>query len=67
MNKKDEIILKQYEIIRGMAERSLSSIASDFWGTPREPAKTVETQEKQPEQTRPAKPEEPAKEETPEE
>ncbi len=67
MNKKDEIILKQYEIIRGMAERSLSSIASDFWGTPREPAKTVETQEKQPEQTQPAKPEEPAKEETPEE
>lgn len=33
MNKKDEIILKQYEIIRDMTERSLGNIANDLWGT----------------------------------
>ncbi len=34
MDKKDEIILRQYDIIHSMARRSLSSIANDFWGTP---------------------------------
>ncbi len=33
MDKKDEIILRQYDIIHSMARRSLSSIANDFWGT----------------------------------
>ena len=34
MNRKDEIILKQYEIIRDMTERSFGSIVNDFWGVP---------------------------------
>ncbi len=56
MDRKDEIILKQYEIIRGMAERSLSSIANDFWGAPRSPEKAekkpeTKKEEKQPAQT----------------
>ena len=34
MDRRDEIILKQYEVIRSMAEHSLSSIANDFWGAP---------------------------------
>ena len=59
MSKKDEIILKQYEIIRGMAERSLSSIASDFWGTPAAPKAPVK-EEKQPEQAQTAEKEKPA-------
>lgn len=62
MNKKDEIILKQYEIIRGMAERSLSSIASDFWGTPAAPEKTDKREEK-PEQQQAVKSAEPEKKE----
>ncbi len=33
MDKKDQIILKQYELIHSMARRSLGSIAGDFWGT----------------------------------
>ncbi|MBQ2954937.1 MAG: AAA family ATPase [Clostridia bacterium] len=39
MSRKDDIILKQYEIIRDMTERSFKSIADDFWGSP---AKTVQ-------------------------
>lgn len=35
MDRRDEIILKQYEVIRSMAEHSFGSIANDFWGTPR--------------------------------
>ena len=34
MDRRDEIILKQYEVIRSMAEHSFGSIANDFWGTP---------------------------------
>ena len=33
-DRRDEIILKQYEVIRSMAQHSFDSIASDFWGTP---------------------------------
>lgn len=65
MNKKDEIILKQYEIIRGMAERSLSSIATDFWGMPNPPKASEKNEEKQPEQA--VRNPEPAKTEEPEE
>ena len=36
MDRKDEIIRKQYEIIRDMTERSMSGIADDFWGKPPE-------------------------------
>lgn len=35
MDKKDQIILQQLEVIRSMSENSLSRMGSDFWGTPR--------------------------------
>ena len=50
MDRKDEIILKQFEIIKGMTERSLSGIAGDFWGTP-ETEKNAPSEEKAPEKT----------------
>ena len=34
MDKKDEIILQQLEVIRTMTERNLPSMGDDFWGTP---------------------------------
>ena len=34
-DRRDEIILKQYEIIRSMAQHGLESVANDFWGAPR--------------------------------
>jgi len=37
MDKKDQIILKQYELIHSMARRSIGSIANDFWGMPAAP------------------------------
>ena len=42
VDRRDEIILKQYEVIRSMAEHSFDSIANDFWGTPK-PAKEAGT------------------------
>ena len=58
-DKRDEIILKQYEVIRSMAEHSFDSIANDFWGVPaaRTP-KAAAADEKQPEAEK--KPEEKA-------
>ena len=38
MDKKDEIILQQLDVIRSMTERKLRSVNSDFWGTPLSPA-----------------------------
>ena len=38
MDKKDEIILPQLDVIRSMTERNLRSVNSDFWGTPLSPA-----------------------------
>ena len=67
-DKRDEIILKQYEVIRSMAEHSFDSIANDFWGvpasrTPKVPASDGKRPEtKAPVQTAPAKAPEPAKE-----
>jgi len=66
MDRKDEIILKQYEIIRGMTERSMRSIADDFWGTPRTD-KTDKMEEKQPVKPQAAQPAEPEKKEEKEE
>ncbi len=68
MDRKDEIILKQYEIIRNMAARELKDVASDFWGaTPfKKAAKTEEkeTESKKPEaETQTAAPEEEEKKE----
>ena len=33
MDKKDEIILQQLEVIRTMTERNLRSMGDDFWGS----------------------------------
>ena len=68
MDRKDEIILKQYEIIRNMAARELKDVASDFWGaTPfKKAAKTEEkeNESKKPEaETQTAAPEEEEKKE----
>lgn len=38
ISKKDQIILRQMEVIRTMAENSLSRMGTDFWGTPAPPA-----------------------------
>ena len=71
MDRKDEIIRKQYEIIRDMTERSMGGIANDFWGMPaapkaREQTPPAQTAAKQPQNTPPA-PEKEEKTETIEE
>ena len=38
LDKKDEIILRQLDVIRTMTESSLSRMGTDFWGTPAAPA-----------------------------
>ena len=71
MDRKDEIILQQMDLIRSMTERNLRSMDMDFWGTPlmenrtARPQKTEKTEkpEKAAPQTQAAKPEE--KEEIP--
>ena len=35
MDKKDEIILQQLDVIRTMTENNLSRLGTDFWGQPR--------------------------------
>ena len=56
MDRRDEIILKQYEVIRSMAEHSFGSVANDFWGTPQpaNPAKDKDKKEAAPEKNAPA-------------
>ena len=49
MDKKDEIILPQLDVIRSMTERTLRSMNADFWGTPLSPAD--KTPEKAPDKT----------------
>ena len=71
MDRKDEIILQQMDLIRYMTERNLRSMDTDFWGTPlmenrtARPQKSEKTEEpeKAAPQTQAAKPEE--KEEIP--
>ena len=68
MDRKDEIILQQRDLIRSMTERNLRSMDTDFWGTPLMEKKTnqppiSEKSEKPASQTQAAKPEE--KEEIP--
>ncbi len=71
MDRKDEIILQQMDLIRSMTERNLRSMDTDFWGTPlmenrtARPQKSEKTEkpEKDAPQTQAAKPEE--KEEIP--
>jgi len=38
MDKKDEIILQQLELIKNMTKRNLKNTANDFWGAPAAPA-----------------------------
>ena len=38
MDKKDEIILQQLEVIRSMSQNNLNRMNEDFWGTPKAPA-----------------------------
>ncbi len=71
MDRKDEIILQQMDLIRSMTERNLRSMDTDFWGTPlmenrtARPQKSEKTEkpEKAAPQTQATKPEE--KEEIP--
>ena len=68
MDRKDEIILQQMDLIRSMTERNLRRMDTDFWGTPLMEKKTnqppiSEKPEKPASQTQAAKPEE--KEEIP--
>ena len=68
MDRKDEIILQQMDLIRSMTERNLRSMDTDFWGTPLMEKKTnqppiSEKPEKPASQTQAAKPKE--KEEIP--
>ena len=68
MDRKDEIILQQMDLIRSMTERNLRSMDTDFWGTPLMEKKTnqppiSEKSEKPASQSQVAKPEE--KEEIP--
>ena len=68
MDRKDEIILQQMDLIRSMTERNLRSMDTDFWGSPlmenrtARPQKTEKSEKAAP-QTQAAKPEE--KEEIP--
>ena len=46
MDRKDEIILQQMDLIRSMTERNLRSMDADFWGTPLMEKKATEKAEK---------------------
>ena len=52
MDKKDDIILQQLEVIRTMTENSFGRMGADFWGSsaPEKAAPPVEKQEKSPEE-----------------
>ena len=69
MDRKDEIILQQMDLIRSMTERNLRSMDTDFWGAPfmekktEKPAEKPEKTEKPVEKTQAEKPAE--KEEIP--
>ena len=46
MDRKDEIILQQMDLIRSMTKRNLRSMDADFWGTPLMEKKVTEKAEK---------------------
>ncbi|MBO5122096.1 MAG: AAA family ATPase, partial [Oscillospiraceae bacterium] len=66
MDKKDEIILQQLDVIRSMTENGLKRMNTDFWGTP-QPKKEVPKKEevKKAEAEVEAEAEKPAEEELP--
>ena len=43
MDKKDEIILQQLDVIRTMTQNNLNRMGSDFWGAPLTPVKMLYT------------------------
>ena len=62
VDKKDEIILQQLDVIRAMSEHSLKNMNRDFWGTPGAPKKAetpAENAEKKPGEAQPEEPETP--------
>ena len=44
-DRKNEIILRQMEVIRSLTENSISRMNTDFWGTPKAPAEKTERPE----------------------
>ena len=65
MDKKDEIILQQLDVIRTMTENNLSRLGSDFWGQPR-PPQPAAPQKESPAEHQPGKKTVSAQEEAPE-
>ena len=74
MDKKDEIILRQLDVIRSMSQNSLKRMESDFWGAPRpsgdmkesgSPSSAKEENKKPPTATSGGEDEKPAEEELP--
>ena len=42
MDKRDELILRQTELLRQLTEKNLQTLSDDLWGTPREKAPSVQ-------------------------
>lgn len=56
MDRKDEIILQQMDLIRSMTERNLRSMDTDFWGTPLMDGKPANQPRKPEKSEKPEKP-----------
>ena len=67
MDRKDEIILQQMDLIRSMTERNLRSMDTDFWGTPLMDGKPANQPRKPEKSEKPEKPTPQTQAEAPEE
>ena len=67
MDRKDEIILQQMDLIRSMTERNLRSMDTDFWGTPLMDGKPANQPRKPEKSEKPEKPTPQTQAEMPEE
>ena len=67
MDRKDEIILQQMDLIRSMTERNLRSMDTDFWGTPLMESKPANQPRKPEKSEKPEKPTPQTQAEVPEE
>lgn len=67
MDRKDEIILQQMDLIRSMTERNLRSMDTDFWGTPLMDGKPANQPRKPGKSEKPEKPTPQTQAEVPEE
>ena len=67
MDRKDEIILQQMDLIRSMTERNLRSMDTDFWGTPLMDGKPANQPRKPEKSEKPEKPTSQTQAEVPEE